>query len=673
MKRRSRANWFGKSNRACVSCSTFGLNYLTLHRGAATLSGGEAQRIRLAAQLGSGLCGVLYVLDEPTIGLHPRDNLRLLAALHRLRDLGNTLLVVEHDRDVIAGSDYLCDFGPRAGRHGGRIVAEGSPKTIAPLDRSVTAGYITGSKQIPIPQGRRPVLTEGGKPLVEYLSLIGASEHNLEDVDLKVPLGVLTVVTGPSGKWKEYADRRNVVSYSGQAAASIEDEAGTTRKGRRSSSHRQSDSPSIRHRSETHRAATPRRTPVCSMRSEICSHPFPKRQKGDSPRGHSVSTLPAEDVKLAKAADNAKSRCTSCPTCGCSAKSAAANATTKTSWRSSTTVSRSRMCWTCLAVKPLSCLLRNLESFVFCRRCAMSGSTMSRWGSPRQLCRAVRPNGSSWHRSSPRPGTGRTLYLLDEPTTGLHFDDIAKLLDVIQRLVDLGNTCVVIEHNLDVIKCADWVIDMGPGAGIDGGRIVFEGTPEQLAATAGGRRGKASAVVSETAGFVAEALGHRSELRSPGQRKQARGKAPAGKAPGAVRIDSPAPGPEKTPAKRNVDAKGDQSVTKSETPKRSAKRTAGKSKDASSIWKALGRKWHSMPKGFDGNATPEWPIKLPDRLFDQIEKIGGEDCLRMSAADRVDVVGESGDVKLSIRTRDLDAVKIIAKANVEPSEASDLG
>ena len=178
-----------------------GLDYLTLHRGAATLSGGEAQRIRLAAQLGSGLCGVLYVLDEPTIGLHPRDNQRLLGALHRLRDQGNTLLVVEHDRDVIAGSDYLCDFGPRAGRDGGRIVAEGSPQNIAPLDQSVTAGYINGSQQIPIPTSRRPVM---GKetPLVKFLKITGARENNLRGIDVEFPLGVFTVVTGPSGSGK---------------------------------------------------------------------------------------------------------------------------------------------------------------------------------------------------------------------------------------------------------------------------------------------------------------------------------------------------------------------------------------------------------------------------------------------------------------------------------------
>ena len=179
-----------------------GLNYLTLHRGAATLSGGEAQRIRLAAQLGSGLCGVLYVLDEPTIGLHPRDNARLLGALHRLRDQGNTLLVVEHDRDVIGGSDYLCDFGPGAGRHGGRIVAEGPPDNVQPASESVTAGYITGDKWIPVPSSRRPVVAEGGRPYVEFLRVHGARENNLRDVDLHLPLGVFTAVTGPSGSGK---------------------------------------------------------------------------------------------------------------------------------------------------------------------------------------------------------------------------------------------------------------------------------------------------------------------------------------------------------------------------------------------------------------------------------------------------------------------------------------
>ncbi|MEL7267606.1 MAG: excinuclease ABC subunit A, partial [Planctomycetota bacterium] len=232
-----------------------GLGYLTLHRGAATLSGGEAQRIRLAAQLGSGLCGVLYVLDEPTIGLHPRDNHRLLDALHRLRDLGNTLLVVEHDRDVIAGSDNLCDFGPASGRRGGRIVARGAPQDISPAEQSLTGPYLTGQKEIPVPSGRRPVLMpvpksdragtaakprtakkttgkrtaksagKGGRSassrarfslpdrapvinqdspdaMVQWLTVRGADEHNLRNIDVSIPLGVFTAVTGPSGSGK---------------------------------------------------------------------------------------------------------------------------------------------------------------------------------------------------------------------------------------------------------------------------------------------------------------------------------------------------------------------------------------------------------------------------------------------------------------------------------------
>ena len=179
-----------------------GLGYLTLHRGAASLSGGEAQRIRLAAQLGSGLCGVLYVLDEPTIGLHPRDNDRLIGAMHRLRDLGNTLLVVEHDHDVIKNSDYICDFGPRAGRLGGRIVAEGPPGQISPMEESVTGGYIDGSQSIPIPKQRRPVFASSGSEMVDFLRIRGARENNLKNIDLDLPLGVFTAITGPSGSGK---------------------------------------------------------------------------------------------------------------------------------------------------------------------------------------------------------------------------------------------------------------------------------------------------------------------------------------------------------------------------------------------------------------------------------------------------------------------------------------
>lgn len=647
-----------------------GLNYLTLHRGAATLSGGEAQRIRLASQLGSGLCGVLYVLDEPTIGLHPRDNLRLLSALHRLRDLGNTLLVVEHDRDVIAGSDYLCDFGPRAGRHGGRIVAKGGPNDLAPIERSVTAGYINGSKHIPLPKARRPVMTAGGQLMVQTLTLLGAAEHNLADVDLKLPLGVLTVVTGPSGSGKSTLIEGTLYPILGR---------------------------------RLHRL---RMKPGRHDKVEGLRHIDKVIQVDQSPLGNTPSSNPATYTGVFDAIRNlfaeipeaAERRFTArtfsfnvpggrCETCEGSGQRRIEMHFLPDVWVPCEECNSKRYNDDVLEIKYHGKSIADVlhmpcgeavELFAAEPRIVRVLQTLCDVGLDYVTLGQSAPtlSGGEAQRVKlaselARPGTGNTLYLLDEPTTGLHFDDIAKLLDVIQRLVDLGNTCVVIEHNMDVIKCADWVIDMGPGAGIDGGKIVFEGTPEQLAATAKTRRRKNDPPVSVTASFVAEALqpSTNSSPKTPPKSKQQQKETTQRSTDADLRIDSPATTGQSKTAKTHTTPK------KSAANKPAAEKSATKktSRDSSTVWKTLGRKWHSMAKGFDGNEQPEWPIKLPDRLFDQIEKIAGQDCLRMSAANRVDVVGADGDVKLSIRTRDLDAVKIVSKEQVQPAEANDLG
>ncbi|MCA9140479.1 MAG: excinuclease ABC subunit UvrA, partial [Planctomycetales bacterium] len=636
-----------------------GLNYLTLHRGAATLSGGEAQRIRLAAQLGSGLCGVLYVLDEPTIGLHPRDNLRLLSALHRLRDLGNTLLVVEHDRDVIAGSDYLCDFGPRAGRHGGRIVAEGPPANLSPIEDSVTSGYINGTKQIPLPAVRRPVTTTNGQPLVNFLTLFGASENNLENVDLKLPLGVLSVVTGPSGSGKSTLIEGTLYPILGK---------------------------------RLHRL---RMKPGRHEKVEGLRHIDKVIQVDQSPLGNTPSSNPATYTGVfdmirnlfASIPEAAERRFTArtfsfnvpggrCETCEGSGQRKIEMHFLPDVWVQCEECQSKRYNDDVLEIKyhgkSISDVLampcgEAVELFASEPRIVRVLQTLCDVGLDYVTLGQSAPtlSGGEAQRVKlaselARPGTGQTLYLLDEPTTGLHFDDIAKLIDVIQRLVDLGNTCVVIEHNLDVIKCADWVVDMGPGAGVDGGRIVFEGTPDELAATASKPQGKSTVPVSVTAPFVADAL---RAARAPSEVPV---QCVAEFSAKDLRIDSP--DASKTNTKSNTkQAHKNNSHSKAKPPKRKRR-----SHDETTIWKVLGRKWHSMPKGFDGNAQPDWPIKLPDRLFEQIEKIGGEDCLRMSAANRVDVVGADGDVKLSIRTRDLDAVKIVATQGINPGEEDDL-
>ncbi len=450
-----------------------GLDYLTLHRGAATLSGGEAQRIRLAGQLGSGLCGVLYVLDEPTIGLHPSDNAKLLGALHRLRDTGNTLLVVEHDRDVIAGSDYLCDFGPRAGRHGGRIVAEGPPANIAPVKESVTAGYINGSKTIAIPTSRRPVFSPSNTALVNFLKIHGARENNLRSVDFELPLGVFTVVTGPSGSGK--SSLVDGILY-----------------------------PVLARRLHRARLRPGRHSKIEGVRYIDKVIRVDQSSLGNSPSSNPATYTGAFDMIRQAFAD--------LPEAG------ARGFTPRTF---SFNVAGGR-CETCEGNGYLCVEMHFLpDVYVPCDVCEgrrynddvlevklhgksiadvlemPCGEALELFAGYPKLSRILQTlcdvgleyvtlgqaaptlSGGEAQRVKlaselARPMTGNTLYLLDEPTTGLHFSDIEKLLEVIQRLVDLGNTVVVIEHNLDVIKCADWVIDIGPVQGSMAAKLCLQ-------------------------------------------------------------------------------------------------------------------------------------------------------------------------------------------------------
>ena len=460
-----------------------GLDYLTLHRGAASLSGGEAQRIRLAGQLGSGLCGVLYVLDEPTIGLHPRDNIKLLGALHRLRDLGNTLLVVEHDRDVIAGSDFLCDFGPRAGRHGGRIVATGKPPKIEPANTSVTRGYLDGSRSIPMPKNRRPVRTENGEPMTDVIRVVGARQHNLRNVDMELPLGVMTAITGPSGSGK----------------SSLVD--GILYRALAKRLHRAFLKPGRHEKIEGVRFIDKViRVDQSPLGNSPTSNPATYTGVFDRIRELFAETPGAIDQNLSARAFSFNVAGGRCETCEGSGQLKIEMHFLPDVYVTCDTCHGKRYNEEVLQVKfhgksiadvlEMSCgdaselfsdhskILRVLKTLcdVGLDYVTLGQSAPTLSGGEAQRVKLA--------AELARPMTGRTLYLLDEPTTGLHFDDIAKLLDVIQRLVDLGNTVVVIEHNLDVIKCADWIIDIGPGAGIHGGEIVFSGTPEQLIATA---------------------------------------------------------------------------------------------------------------------------------------------------------------------------------------------
>ncbi|HMO12682.1 MAG TPA: excinuclease ABC subunit UvrA [Pirellulaceae bacterium] len=475
-----------------------GLGYLTLSRAANTLSNGEAQRIRLASQLGSGLCGVLYVLDEPTIGLHPRDNTRLLHALQKLRDLGNTLLVVEHDREIIENADSVFDFGPQAGSGGGQIVGYGTPKQLVQQPASVTGPFLNGQKQIPIPATRRPGLVpvkpqenankrsragkQTGKPLVlvNSIDILGARHHNLKNVDVSIPLQTLTVVTGPSGCGK--SSLINDILYREVAR-------------------------------RLNRAST---QPGAHDQIQGLEHINKVIQVDQSPLGNLPTSNPATYTgvfelirQLFAQLPDAKVRGYSqrrfsfnvpggrCENCEGNGQIRIEMHFLPDVWVECETCQGRRYNQETLEVKfnghsindvlNLTCAdaARLFENVPKIRRSLQTlcdvGLDYLQLGQSAPTMSGGEAQRVKLAAELSRPDTGNTLYILDEPTTGLHFSDLVKLLEVLQRLVDIGNTVVLIEHNLDVIKCADWVIDLGPEAGNEGGKVVVAGTPEMVA------------------------------------------------------------------------------------------------------------------------------------------------------------------------------------------------
>lgn len=486
-----------------------GLEYLSLSRGAATLSNGEAQRIRLASQLGSGLCGVLYVLDEPTIGLHPRDNRRLLEALKKLRDLGNTLLVVEHDKEVIEEADAICDFGPGAGREGGQIVAHGTPQQIARRRASVTGPYISGKKGIPIPTDRRHVQipgangtakpkravkkkgvkTRGGKTNGSknekrsadsaVLEVLGARQHNLKNIDVVFPLGALTVVTGPSGCGKSSLVEDilfNSLAKTLHRASALPGAHDEIRGLQHINKVIRVDQQPIGN-SPTSNPAT--YTGAFELIRMLYAQLPDAKVRGYTPRRFSFNV--------------AGGRCEDCE--GNGQKRIEMHFLPDV-WIECETCRGQRYNEETLAVKfhgrsisdilDMTCAqaVQIFENIPKIRRILQTlcdvGLEYLTLGQPAPTLSGGEAQRVKLASELSRPDTGRTLYLLDEPTTGLHFDDLAKLLEVLHRLVDMGNTVILIEHNLDVIKQADWVIDMGPEAGMDGGQVVTCGTPEQI-------------------------------------------------------------------------------------------------------------------------------------------------------------------------------------------------
>jgi excinuclease ABC subunit A len=458
-----------------------GLEYLTLARPAPSLSGGEMQRIRLAAQVGSGLCGVLYVLDEPTIGLHPRDNARLLDALKKLRDLGNTLLLVEHDREVIANADRLLDFGPGAGRHGGQIVAEGSPDQVGKQRGSVTGPYLTGKKAIAVPTDRRGASSS-------WLEIRGARHNNLKNIDVKIPLGTFTVVTGPSGSGKSslvedvlYASLARTLHRAKTFAGAHDSIRGIEQINK------------VIRVDQQPLGQTPSSNPATFtgaldlIRALFAQLPEAKL-RGYQPRRFSFNV---PGGRCEKCEGNGQLRIemhflpdvwVECDTC----RGHRYNEETLSVRYHGKSIAE-------VLDMPCGEAVQLFQSIPKIRRILQTlcdvGLDYLTLGQPAPTLSGGEAQRVKLAAELSRPDTGNTLYLLDEPTTGLHFDDLAKLLDVLNRLVELGNTVVVIEHNLDVIKTADWVIDMGPEAGDEGGHVVVAGTPEDVAAYAG-RRGK---------------------------------------------------------------------------------------------------------------------------------------------------------------------------------------
>jgi excinuclease ABC subunit A len=452
--------------------SAVGLDYLSLDRSAATLSGGEAQRIRLATQIGSKLRGVLYVLDEPSIGLHPRDNGRLLETLTQLRDLGNTVLVVEHDAETIERADYVIDLGPGAGRLGGGLVAQGTPRQIADNPSSLTGQYLSGSLEIPVPPARRKA---NGK----QLAIRGATEHNLKDIDVEIPLGLLTVVTGVSGSGKSTLVNEILYRSLAREIYGSHDEPGA-----HTAIEGIENIDKVIRIDQAPIGRTPRSNPctytgLFTLIRDLYAMLPESRERGYKPgrfsfnvKGGRCEACQGDGLKRIEMnflpdvyvmCDVCRGRRYNRETLQVKYKGYSIADMLETTVEEALGVMENLP-----QIKAkLQTLLDVGLGYV---HLGQSSTTLS--GGEAQRIKLA--------KELSKRQTGRTFYLLDEPTTGLHFDDVRKLLDVLQRLVTLGNTVVVIEHNTDVMKSADWIIDLGPDGGEYGGKLVACGTPEQV-------------------------------------------------------------------------------------------------------------------------------------------------------------------------------------------------
>jgi excinuclease ABC subunit A len=451
-----------------------GLDYLTLDRASATLAGGEAQRIRLATQIGSGLVGVLYVLDEPSIGLHQRDNHRLLETLLRLRDLGNTLIVVEHDEDTIRAADWVVDIGPRAGEHGGHIVVSGTVDDLLASPDSLTGAYLTGRRAIPVPATRRP------RNKSREVAVKGASEHNLRGVDVAFPLGCLVAVTGVSGSGK--STLVNDILYK---ALARELNGARTVPGKHVRVTGIQHLDKVVHVDQGPIGRTPRSNPatytgVFDHVRKLFAATTEAKIRGYQPGRFSFNVKGGRceacsgDGTIKIEMQFLPDVYVPCEVC----HGARYNTDTlQVHYKGKTIAEVLDMPIEEAAefFEAVPAIHRHLKTLVDV------GLGYVRLGQPAPTLSGGEAQRVKLASELQRRATGRTIYVLDEPTTGLHFEDIRKLLGVLNRLVETGNTVIVIEHNLDVIKTADWVIDLGPEGGAGGGAVVAVGTPEQIA------------------------------------------------------------------------------------------------------------------------------------------------------------------------------------------------
>lgn len=466
-----------------------GLDYLTLSRSAGTLSGGEAQRIRLATQIGSGLVGVLYVLDEPSIGLHQRDNRRLIETLTKLRDMGNTLIVVEHDEDTMREADWIVDVGPGAGEHGGEIVHSGSFEELLKNTKSITGDYMAGRRSIEVPASRRPVDKE------RQLTVRGARENNLKNVTVSFPLGVFAAVTGVSGSGKStlvndilYTSLANKLNGAKQVP------------GRHKSIDGLEHLDKVIHVDQSPIGRTPRSNPatytgVFDHIRKLFAETSEAKMRGYTPGRFSFNVKGGRcedcsgDGTLKIEMNFLPDVYVPCETCHGKRYN---RETLEVHYKGKTIADVLEMpveeaAEFFAAFTPIA---RHLNTLVDV------GLGYIRLGQPATTLSGGEAQRVKLATELQKRSNGRSIYVLDEPTTGLHFEDIRKLLAVLQSLVDKGNSVITIEHNLDVVKCADWIIDMGPEGGSGGGTVIAEGTPEQVAQVKG----------SHTGAFLAEIL-----------------------------------------------------------------------------------------------------------------------------------------------------------------------